>query len=110
MPNWEIAEARRYHKRTKHSVESVHRSAHYLDWKNWPSPFKEYPGVEPLPLPEELPKPKVPVLEALAGAPEPPTTRPGLPDLARLLGGTKPWRQLASSTTGVRGPLQRACR
>jgi hypothetical protein len=46
MGNWDVDEARRYHERTKHSVES-RASAHYLDWGNRPEPFKEYEGIEP---------------------------------------------------------------
>jgi SagB-type dehydrogenase family enzyme len=47
-------EARRYHEATKHSFVSVRTSGHRLDWDNRPHPFKEYPGLEPLPLPPEL--------------------------------------------------------
>ena len=44
--------ARRYHEQTKHSYESVRRSARGLDWANRPDPFKTYLGVEGLPLPD----------------------------------------------------------
>jgi SagB-type dehydrogenase family enzyme len=40
-----------YHRRTKHSIESVRRAGHVLDWANEPSRFKEYVGIEPIPLP-----------------------------------------------------------
>jgi SagB-type dehydrogenase family enzyme len=52
--NWDTWVAREYHERTKHSYESVHASAHRLDWANLPHPFKEYRALEPLPLPPEL--------------------------------------------------------
>jgi SagB-type dehydrogenase family enzyme len=50
---WDTAAARRYHESTKHSYESVRRSARPLDWANRPDPFKEYLGVEPEPLAED---------------------------------------------------------
>ena len=40
-----------YHRRTKHSIESVRRGGHVLDWANEPSRFKEYVGLEPVPRP-----------------------------------------------------------
>ena len=45
--------ARRYHDETKHSYESVRRSARGLDWANRPDPFKTYNDVEALDLPAE---------------------------------------------------------
>jgi SagB-type dehydrogenase family enzyme len=33
-----------YHQATKHTYESVRTSAHYLDWKNQPNPFRTYEG------------------------------------------------------------------
>jgi SagB-type dehydrogenase family enzyme len=52
--NWDTSAAHEYHRRTKHSPESVRRSGHRLDWANRPHPFKEYRDLEPLPLPPEL--------------------------------------------------------
>ena len=52
MRNWDVAAARTYHEVTKHSFASVRASAHRLDWQNRPHPFKEYVGLEVLPLPE----------------------------------------------------------
>ncbi|HWQ22544.1 MAG TPA: SagB/ThcOx family dehydrogenase [Gaiellaceae bacterium] len=52
--NWATEVARRYHEATKHTYESVRSSAHRLDFANWPHPFKEYPSLEPLPLPPGL--------------------------------------------------------
>jgi SagB-type dehydrogenase family enzyme len=50
--NWDTDAARRYHERTKHTFESVRRSARFLDWDNRPHPFKEYVGLDAVPLPE----------------------------------------------------------
>jgi SagB-type dehydrogenase family enzyme len=44
-----------YHRRTKHSPESIRTGGHFLDWENEPSRFKEYKGLEPLPLPRPEP-------------------------------------------------------
>ncbi|HZK50427.1 MAG TPA: hypothetical protein VFD47_02545, partial [Actinomycetota bacterium] len=86
MGNWDADEARRYHERTKHSLESVRASAHYLDWGNRPEPFKEYEGIEPLPLSDELPQPQRAALDAIAdGAGPTPVAPLALPDLARLV-------------------------
>ena len=52
--NWDTDAARRYHERTKHTVESVRGSARFLDWDNRPHPFKEYLDLESVPLPKEL--------------------------------------------------------
>jgi SagB-type dehydrogenase family enzyme len=51
--NWDADAARRYHERTKHTFESVRRSARLLDWDNRPHPFKDYVALAPVPLPEE---------------------------------------------------------
>jgi len=85
MGNWDADEARRYHERTKHSVESLRASARYLDWGARPEPFKEYGGIEPLPLPGELPGPGVAALDAIADGAGPTAAPLALPDLARLL-------------------------
>jgi SagB-type dehydrogenase family enzyme len=52
--NWETDATRRYHAATKHSYESVRRSARPLDWASRPVPYKEYPGIPLEPLPPEL--------------------------------------------------------
>ncbi len=55
MGNWDdLTPARRYHEETKHSYVSVRTSQHRLDWENRPHPFKEYRGLEPVPLPGAL--------------------------------------------------------
>lgn len=59
---------RDYHEATKHSVESLRRSQHFLDWKNMPDPFRHYGGVPLLDLPADPPGPAIPALEVLQGA------------------------------------------
>jgi SagB-type dehydrogenase family enzyme len=39
-----------YHQATKHTYHSVRSSAHYLDWKNQPNPFRTYEGATVTPL------------------------------------------------------------
>ena len=46
---------REYHEATKHSVESLERSPHFLDWDNMPHPFRHYEGVPVLDLPADPP-------------------------------------------------------
>jgi SagB-type dehydrogenase family enzyme len=58
---------REYHESTKHSVESLRRVPHYLDWANMPDPFRHYEGVPVLDLPADPPEPGVPALEVLQG-------------------------------------------
>ena len=58
----------RYHNLTKHSYWSIHTNAHYLDWSNRPSPFKIYPGIEPIPLPRALVQTLAPALEVVSSS------------------------------------------
>src|SRR6185295_891063 len=78
--------SRAYHESTKHSVESVRRSRHVLDWEIMPRPFKVYPELAPVALPLELDASSRPALAAIAG---PGAAADGLPldaaALARLL-------------------------
>jgi len=59
---------REYHESTKHSVESLRRTPHILDWANMPDPFRHYEGVPVLDLPADPPSPETPALELLQGA------------------------------------------
>jgi len=59
---------REYHESTKHTVQSLRRSQHFLDWKNMPDPFRHYEGAPVLDLPAEPPGPEIPALELLLGA------------------------------------------
>ena len=56
-----------YHESTKHSVESLRRAPHLLDWANMPDPFRHYEGVPVLDLPADPPAPEVPALAVLNG-------------------------------------------
>jgi SagB-type dehydrogenase family enzyme len=56
-----------YHEATKHSVESLRRAPHTLDWANMPNPFRHYEGVPVLDLPADPPAPETPALEILRG-------------------------------------------
>ena len=55
---------RAYHDRTKHTPRSVREAPHFLDWRNEPSKFKHYVGLEPDPLPPFRPT-GVPAVRAL---------------------------------------------
>ncbi|MDE0035655.1 MAG: SagB/ThcOx family dehydrogenase [Deltaproteobacteria bacterium] len=71
MGNRDIASARDYHERTKHSPVSIRSGPHYLDWDNQPHPFKVYEDLDSLPLEEHLASSGVPALQAIArSAPE----------------------------------------
>src|SRR5580692_9529366 len=58
---------REYHESTQHSVESLRRTPHVLDWANMPDPFRHYDGVPVLDLPADPPTPEIPALELLQG-------------------------------------------
>ncbi len=58
---------REYHELTKHSVESLRRNPHFLDWANMPNPFRHYEGVPVLDLPADPPAPRISALDVLAG-------------------------------------------
>ena len=73
-----------YHEATKHSVESIRRGGHMLDWTNMPRPWKLYDASLPeIPLPSELAWTGVSVGGALPGADAPPDGEGGL-SLSRL--------------------------
>jgi len=50
MSNRDVGDILGYHEATKHSVESVYRKSHHLDWEIMPRPFKVYTDLEPIPL------------------------------------------------------------
>ena len=57
-----------YHEATKHSVDSLVRARHDLDWENMPDPFRHYEGVPVLDLPADPPAPEIPALHVLHGS------------------------------------------
>jgi SagB-type dehydrogenase family enzyme len=59
---------REYHEATKHSVESLRRARHVLDWQNMPDPFRHYEGVPLLDLPADPVAPEIPAFDVLQGA------------------------------------------
>src|SRR5258706_5738840 len=66
MTNRNLDQLWHYHNATKHSYESVRRNAHYLDWANYPFPFKLYPELKPIPLPREWSRTEGSALAAVA--------------------------------------------
>jgi SagB-type dehydrogenase family enzyme len=79
----DIRVARRYHEGTKHSVRSVQTDRHYLDWNIKPAVYKEYVGIDPLPLPVDLPETGVPALAALE-YPAEEAAGESIPDLSQI--------------------------
>ncbi len=53
MPNRDVEALWHYHETTKHSYQSVRTSGHYLDFANYPLPFKIYSGLALIPLPRD---------------------------------------------------------
>jgi SagB-type dehydrogenase family enzyme len=76
---------RLFHDATKHTVERVRASGHFLDFANMPIPLKHYPDLEPIPLPVDLPERDAPAVEVLSGRVDVAPAPWGLPELARLL-------------------------
>lgn len=76
---------RKYHEFTKHSVESLRRTPHVLDWANMPDPFRHYEGVPVLDLPADPPLPEIPALEVLYGTSGVTPARDGPAFLSQLL-------------------------
>jgi SagB-type dehydrogenase family enzyme len=76
---------REYHELTKHSVESLRRAPHYLDWANMPNPFRHYQGVPVLDLPANPPAPSIAALEVLLGKTGDTLARDGAEFLSELM-------------------------
>src|SRR5450631_1889523 len=58
---------REYHEATKHSVESMRRARHLLDWANMPDPFRHYEGVPVFDLPADPPAREIRAIDVLQG-------------------------------------------
>jgi SagB-type dehydrogenase family enzyme len=76
---------REYHELTKHSVDSLRRTHHYLDWTNMPNPFRHYEGVPILDLPADPPAPQISALEVLEGKTGNTSARDGAGFLSQLM-------------------------
>jgi hypothetical protein len=76
---------REYHDSTGHSVESLRRVPHVLDWANMPDPFRHYEGVPVLDLPADPPVPETPAIEVLGGVSGATPARDGPAFLSQLL-------------------------
>src|SRR5881628_1683368 len=87
MGNHDLDRLWAYHDGTKHSVATLQRDRHQLDWGIMPRPFKVYPELPPIALPRDLTSSTVPALAALAHPGAPPGDGPRLDRhaLARLL-------------------------
>jgi SagB-type dehydrogenase family enzyme len=87
MTNRDVQAAWKYHEGTKHSYWSVRTNPHFLDWANRPLPFKIYPTVEPIALPQDVPQTGVAAQAAISE--RSPLAEgdsvPDLRDLARIL-------------------------
>ena len=67
MAGSDFSSALTYHEATKHSEVSIGASAHYLDWDNKPSQFKEYENLPSIALPRNFPRPKRKSIGAIRG-------------------------------------------
>ena len=65
--NRDLIAAWTYHNSTKHSLESIRSTRHFLDWDNKPLPFKIYSSLAPMTLPHNVPPVEMPTLAAIAG-------------------------------------------
>jgi SagB-type dehydrogenase family enzyme len=82
--NMQIAVA--YHDATKHSYASIHSNPHFMDWSIQPLPFKIYPTLDPIALPDELRQTGVAALSAVAESiPANTNAAPDLEAVAQLL-------------------------
>lgn len=58
---------REYYEATKHSIESLRRGRHVLDWATMPDPFLHYEGVPVHDQPADPPAPEKPAFDVLQG-------------------------------------------
>lgn len=77
-------EAFRYHELTKHSPQSVRSGTHRVDRMDQPEPFKDYPDLSPVALPERSSNTGFPVFRAVTGQLGVPREL-DLPEIARLV-------------------------
>lgn len=74
----------RYHQLTKHSPASVRSGTHRIDFMDPPEPFKSYPAIPPISLPDRSPDTGFPAIRAVSGQLGEPRAL-DLPELTRLL-------------------------
>jgi SagB-type dehydrogenase family enzyme len=84
MTNRDLDATWSYHNSTKHSYDSIHTDAHYLDWENQPLPFKIYQSLDPVALPHDLLSSGVPALSAISAV-NPPAETSSIPPLSMPL-------------------------
>jgi len=78
--------AQTYHDATKHSYTSIRSNPHFMDWSIQPLPFKIYPTLDPIALPDELRQTGVAALSAVAESiPANTSAAPDLEAVAQLL-------------------------
>lgn len=85
MGNGDIRHAIDFHEETKHSELKMRMSRHYLDWGNRPRPFKVYPDLPSIPLPDHFPSPEAGALRCIDVEPAVPAAAADLPLLSQLL-------------------------
>jgi SagB-type dehydrogenase family enzyme len=64
--NDDIKYASQFHEETKHSELRLQMSRHYLDWDDRPRPFKVYPDLPSISLPQNFPIPTAEALKSIA--------------------------------------------
>lgn len=117
MANETFDTALTYHEATKHSEISITTDAHYLDWDNRPSQFKEYQNLPSIALPRNFPHPTENSLRSIAGRLESNNKEVGIDTLAEILffsgGLTRKMRigkefhyMRAASATGALYPIE----
>jgi SagB-type dehydrogenase family enzyme len=78
--------AQNYHDATKHSYTSIRTNPHFMDWSIQPLPFKIYPTLDLIALPDELRQTGVAALSAVAESiPGNTNAAPDLEAVAQLL-------------------------
>ncbi len=86
MTNNNVETAWNYHETTKHSYSSVRTNPHSLDFDNQPLPFKIYPDLELLRMPNQVQQTGIAALSAIANTvPIQSTALPDLQSIAQLL-------------------------
>ena len=63
--NNDIEYATQFHEETKHSELRLQMSRHYLDWDDRPRPFKVYPDLSSVSLPQDFPIPTADALTSI---------------------------------------------